>query len=212
MTMRWSMDPAPRAHDPRWRERLDVSVRGAVAFLVARQEPDGCWVDFELPVGRATGWTTGYVATMLAPCAAARAAVQRASRWLMATYRPGQGWAHRQPLPAGWGYNQAVPPDCDSTAWALLALNGAGTPPTNGMRWALTGYRRFNGLYQTYADRPRADTWTATHVDVTVVALQALLTMGTAEARPIEVTVERLLGWPRRTAGTRIGGPTTPTP
>jgi len=150
-------------------------------------------VDFELPVGRATGWTTGYIATMLAPCAAARAAVQRAGRWLMATYRPGQGWAHRQPKPAGWGYNQAVPPDCDSTAWALLALDGAGMPPTDGMRWALTGYRRFNGLYRTYADRSAGDTWTAAHVDVTVVALQALLTMGTAEGRSIEVTVERLL-------------------
>jgi hypothetical protein len=150
-------------------------------------------VDFELPPGRASGWTTGYIATMLAPCAAARAAVQRAGHWLMAIYRPGQGWAHRQPMPAGWGYNEKVPPDCDSTAWALLALDGAGLPPTDGMRWALTGYRRFNGLYQTYTHRPPGDMWTDTHVDVTVVALQALLTMGTAEARSIEVTVERLL-------------------
>jgi hypothetical protein len=124
---------------------------------------------------------------------ASPADTQRAGRWLVATYRPGQGWAHRRPMPAGWGYNQAVLPDADSTAWALLALDGAGLSPTDGMHWALTGYRRFNGLYRTYADRPLDDTWTATHVDVTVVALQALLTMGTAEARPIEVTVERLL-------------------
>src|SRR3954463_5664630 len=130
-TMRLSMEPGPGAGDPRWRDRLDAGLRGGVAFLVARQEPAGCWVDFELPVGRATGWTTGYVATMLARCGAARAAVERAGHWLLATYRPGQGWAHRERRPAGWGYNLEVPPDGDSTAWALLALDAAGLPPTD---------------------------------------------------------------------------------
>src|SRR5256885_1523367 len=101
---------SPRAHSEPNRE---VSVLGqgwavaeGVAFLVARQEPAGCWVDFERPVGRATAWTTGYVATMLARCAAARAAVAHAGRWLLAAYRPARTGAHRQRMPAGWGYNQ----------------------------------------------------------------------------------------------------------
>ncbi|HEY7062214.1 MAG TPA: hypothetical protein VII06_12110 [Chloroflexota bacterium] len=173
--------------------RLDVALTRAREFLVARQDQAGRWVDFELPVGRATAWTTAYVATMLAPGPAARLAVQRAGRWLVAAYRPGQAGPRGQPLPGGWGYNEQVPPDGDSTAWALLALAAAGLAPTDAMRWALTSYRLFSGLYRTYADRLAVDTWTAPHVDVTAVALQALLTMGTAEARPIEVTVERLL-------------------
>ena len=85
--------------------------RGA-QFLLANQGRDGLWRDFDTPAGEASLWPTGFIATALLSAAIARDALERAADALAAS----------QNDDGGWGYNEDVPTDADSTAWTLLFL------------------------------------------------------------------------------------------
>jgi hypothetical protein len=87
-----------------------------VQFLLANQGRDGLWRDFDTPAGEASLWPTAFIATALDSAASAREALERATQTLAAT----------QNDDGGWGYNEDVPSDADSTAWALLILSRIG--------------------------------------------------------------------------------------
>jgi squalene cyclase len=87
-----------------------------VQFLLAKQGADGLWRDFTTPAGEASEWPTAVVGAGLSRGGGAAAAVERAASALVA----------RQNDDGGWGYNEDVPSDADSTACALLFLAGAG--------------------------------------------------------------------------------------
>jgi hypothetical protein len=104
------------------------SVRRGLRFLCSAQEPDGRFIDFALPPGPGDSWITGFVTVALdeaqkgptgSPEIGTRAAVAAAVEALLRSMRR-----------EGWGYNQAAPPDGDSTAFALRAiLRGKKRPP-----------------------------------------------------------------------------------
>jgi len=160
---------------------LNDAIKQGSLFLIKRQESDGSWQDFQLNVGRATAWTTGFVSTALRRSLIAKDSIRRACNWLIENFRE-----------TGWGFNETVPTDCDSTVWGILALKNFMNEIPKRLYEVLKIYRNTEGLYQTYADRKQEDGWSKGHVDVTAVALRAILKTGEVHSNAICQTVMKL--------------------
>jgi hypothetical protein len=153
-------------------------LRNAVSFLKSNQYPDGKWTDFDLEVGCSTAWITAYVARALHREPQAKPNVRKACDWLLTNFRQ------------GWGYNERVPIDCDSTAWGILALKSAEMMlPISGSE-LLKQFRNSDGLYQTFSGREAGDHWGDTHLDVSVIALKALLSSDPLDVDAVFQTAE----------------------
>jgi hypothetical protein len=100
----------------------------------------------------------------------------------------------------GWGYNAAVPPDSDSTAWCLLAAAlGPSSRPSaidQACGYLRTHHRLEDGGFSTYelsdgierfigASSEQTIGWRSSHVCVSAAALQALLAHGEAPSSAI---------------------------
>lgn len=147
-------------------------------FLLERQGRDGLWRDFLTPAGEASEWPTGFVASALLRAAARRDALDRAADALIAS----------QNVDGGWGYNETVPSDADSTASVLLFLALMGHHGSSCRRAAscLAGYQRTqSGGIATYAQPGPIRRfmglswwvpfkgWCSPHTEVTAVAGRA---------------------------------------
>lgn len=121
--------------------QADVRVKKAVAFILARQEPDGSWF------GR---WGVNYIyGTFLAlrgltaiGFAPHEPPIQRAAEWLRAVQNADGGWGETCGTyddPATRGIGPSTP---SQTAWALLGLFAAGDhrsgPVAHGLHWLLS--------------------------------------------------------------------------
>ena len=84
----------------------------ATRFLLARQGRDGLWRDFLTPAGKASQWPSGFIGTALPLTGDTTDALEKAADTLVATRH----------LDGGWGYNEDVPTDADSTAWVMRFL------------------------------------------------------------------------------------------
>lgn len=114
--------------------------RRARDFLLASQRPLGWWADFRLAPGASTLWVTAYVGAALANAGGREAA--------LAAWRFLRRWAAE-----GWGYNQATPPDADSTAWCLGLAARLDWPPDRRVEIArrfLARCTRPDGALATY--------------------------------------------------------------
>jgi squalene cyclase len=87
-----------------------------IRFLVAAQDGDGLWHDFETLAGEAADWPTAVIGAQLLAAGTAADAVQAATAALL----------EHQHDDGGWGYHRDVPTDADSTACALGFLVAAG--------------------------------------------------------------------------------------
>jgi squalene-hopene/tetraprenyl-beta-curcumene cyclase len=172
---------APPTGDDGWRLRTSVAhvIEQGTEFLVGNQGRDGLWRDFLTPAGEASHWPSGFIGSALHLAAADLSSLERAGNALMAS----------QNLDGGWGYNEDVPSDADSTAWVLLFLTRLGERGSVCRRAAscLVRHQRPNsGGLATY-DRPgpiREFTglgrwvpftgWCMPHTEVTAVAGRAL--------------------------------------
>src|SRR4051794_20849086 len=94
------------------RGTLDSAIAAAASYLVDARSPDLLWRDFETLAGEGSEWVSGFVAFSAGTSGLLRDAVRDCTSTLL----------QRQRRSGGWGYNERVPPDCDSTAWVLLAL------------------------------------------------------------------------------------------
>jgi squalene-hopene/tetraprenyl-beta-curcumene cyclase len=187
------------------RGQIAGAVAAAGAFLEARRKPDGFWRDFETLAGPSDEWVTAYVSY----------ALSRGGPMPPSAFEALQHLLRRQRKAGGWAYARVVPPDCDSTAWALLAL--AGTPMLRpsavfrGVRYLWSHQDGESGGFRTYSPRdgierfieesdPRAtEGWRAPHPCVTGVALQCLAVHREPRgAAAVAAAVRYLLG--RRTA------------
>jgi len=94
----------------------------AVEFLLDQQCIDGAWREFDLDVGPSTSWATSFTLLCLSYLDQALLGKRRveakvkAAKFLIANKRPS----------GGWGYNENVREDCDSTAYGILALRTNG--------------------------------------------------------------------------------------
>ena len=147
--------------------------------MLANQGPDGLWRDFLTPAGEASAWPTGFIATALYLALTETSALERAAATLIASQNDDDGW----------GYNETVPSDADSTACVLLFLALTGHRGDSGARAAacLVGHQRSeNGGIATYRQPGpirrymgvgrwwRFHGWCGPHTEVTAMAGRAL--------------------------------------
>ena len=190
--------PAMTANDaartrkiPRPTGRARALRRGA-DYLLSKASQGG-WRDYSLPVGESTSWVTAYVAhTLLASVVvparqrqideACAAAAQQLLENL--TGRP------------GWGYNEAVEPDADSTAYALLFLDQYDIAPLSTRAW-LARHENPDGGYATYLAAAAAGPgWAISHPDVTPTVVRALYKQPPASPlKAIEATRTKQSTW-----------------
>jgi hypothetical protein len=152
-------------------EPVEAAIRRGIAFLLARQAPDGSWTDWALPPEPSPDWTTAYIGFRLAALrppfrAALRVPLDRAGRWLL---------AHRG-VGGGWSYNRAVEEDADSTSLALLFLAALGTPGPDAAYAALRRYQRHDGGFSTFLPDGLTGSWGISHPEITPIAVLALRT------------------------------------
>lgn len=106
------------------------AIKKATEFLLDARSFTGWWLEYDgfESGGTSDEWVTGYIGTALAglPDESCRRAVAWA--WeLLAERRQGD---------EGWGFNSAVPPDADSTIWALEVARAAGRSEADRARGA----------------------------------------------------------------------------
>jgi hypothetical protein len=161
------------------------AIRDCVGFLLRHQSESGCWTDWDLPPGRSSQWTTAYVGARLAELPAdakapAGSALRAGVRWLLKHEREG----------GGWGYDDRVGCDGDSTAHAVLLLALEGIPVADATRARLLGFEQPGGGFSTYGADEGLGSWGRAHPDVSPAAAQALLKLSTARDPAVERTVQ----------------------
>jgi hypothetical protein len=162
---------AARAHGPMVTHAARTTTRAAVeaacAYLLARQQADGRFVDYVLPVGPSDEWVTAVAGLALADAGArgwhsgAAEAAHRAAGWLARGRRPR----------AGWGFNRRTEADADSTAHVLQLFARLALPVADADVAWLMSHRHYGAGFATYR---RDDGWGEPHPDVTPVAFFAL--------------------------------------
>jgi hypothetical protein len=180
------MAPAPALSAARVDQAARALERGT-RFLLAMQGTDGLWRDFLTPAGEASEWPTGFIGTALHVVGADVHALERAAETLVA----------RQNDDGGWGYNEHVPSDADSTACVLqfLALTGRGGSACARAHACLARHQCGNdGGVATYHDPApirrfmgvgrwwRFDGWCSPQTEVTATAGSALAAAGRSAA------------------------------
>ncbi len=163
------------------KSRVRRSIEACLEYIGGLQSSEGCWTDWELPPGTSSTWTTAYVGyqlRFLPQDLRARFAGPRhaSSRQLLQSQFPDEGW----------GYNETVESDADSTALAILFLASEGQPVSEGAYRRLRGFQRPDGGFSTYINQGVPNSWTISHPDVTPVVLLALLTKYPRDAAFIE--------------------------
>ena len=149
-------------------EITEALARG-LSFVLAAQNAAGAWTDWALPPGPSSSWTTAYVGLKLS-CLGQRDRValaeplDRAACWLLS----------QQPESGGWGYNQEVEPDADSTAQALLFLAATGRAAPRSACAFLARYQQPDGGFATFLPDALTGSWGLSHPEITPVALLAL--------------------------------------
>lgn len=155
----------------RLKGELEEAIRAGVRYILERQLVNGCWVDWELPPGPCLMWTTAYIGCKLSGLPEnlpeeTFPARRRAAQWLLVNELPGHGW----------GYNETVGADADSTAHAILFLSSMGTRLSEGSYRRLQAFQSEDGGFSTYRRGDGYGSWCVSHPDVTPLALLALMT------------------------------------
>jgi hypothetical protein len=121
-------------------------------------------------------WTTAYVGCQLADLAPQ----SRASDWLDEHELSG----------GGWGYDELVGCDADSTAHAVILLRRTGRAVDDRSRRRLESFQQSDGGFSTYGRDDGLGSWCVSHPDVTPVAGYALLLVCSRAARAVRRAVE----------------------
>ncbi len=153
------------------KKNLERALCSSVDYILSRQRADGSWIDWELPPGQSSTWTTAYVGGKLTSLDIhhrdrSSSATARASQWLTGKMFPD----------FGWGYNEHVDSDADSTALAILFLASAGRSVPDSSYSCLESFQCEDGGFATFRGRPDLGTWAKSHPDVTPSAVLALTT------------------------------------
>jgi squalene cyclase len=155
-----------------------TALERGLGFVLSKQGADGLWRDFVTPAGEASEWPSGFIAATLRNAGADAGALEQCAGALVA----------RQNADGGWGYNEDVPTDADSTACVLLFLAGLGGHEAACRRAAscLAEHQLPGGGVATYREAGpirrymgvgrwmRFDGWCRPHTEVTAIAGRAL--------------------------------------
>src|SRR4051794_33145860 len=183
------------SHTPRFGRPASLALERGTRFLLAKQGADGLWRDFYTPAGEASAWPTGFIATVLRRARAETSVLERTASTLIASQNDDDGW----------GYNETVPSDADSTACVLLflALMGHRGEPSVRAAACLVGHQRSeHGGVATYREPGpirrymgvgrwwRFNGWCGAHTEVTAMAGRALVAL-----RPQDPGPETAAAW-----------------
>jgi hypothetical protein len=151
------------------------ALRRGVDRLIAIAGQRG-WHGFRTLAGDSDVWVTAFVVAHVGPATTRRATVGRARGDLAAAQTPSGGWT----------FGGDVPPDADSTAWALLALERTRLLDAERRRRAgeflaehvvgdgYATYRQGSGIAEFIGAGTRSvEGWTSEHPDVTAAVLAA---------------------------------------
>jgi hypothetical protein len=144
------------------------AIDAGLRFLEASQAEEGCWSDWNLPLGESRMWTTAYTGFRLS-------SIPQPIQHLLL---PAASWLLKSELRGGgWGYNEEAGPDADSTALAILFLTSQGAPVPIQSYDRLRSFQKKEGGFSTYTLEQSYGAWTSAHPDVTAMAIPALLTL-----------------------------------
>ncbi len=171
-----------------------VALERGVGFLCRAQHGPGNWTDFWLSVGTSDEWVTAWTGLSLhgaAQCPKLAGplrgqcsdAVQASASWLASRERRG----------GGWGYNQSVAVDADSTAHAISLIARAGGEISASSIACLMRHQLPASGFRTYAFDDGEHAWTRPCADVTAAALRALFDAGQIGRRSLASAFERWL-------------------
>jgi squalene cyclase len=150
---------------------METAIYRGLDFILKRQDKAGFWSDWDLPPGPSPDWTTAYIGLRLSGLGPLLSTglscrLDRAALWLLG----------RQFPDGGWGYNNDVGSDADSTAQAILFLATTGhTVPCE----AYTHLARFqcpDGGFSTFLPDALTGSWGLSHPEITPVVLLAFRT------------------------------------
>ena len=179
---------------------LNAAITAAGHFLLSRRGGGGLWSDFRTEAGRSDEWVSGFAAYALAQAGGAAD--------LAATF---DALIARQRRNGGWGYNEFIPADSDSTGWVLLALSTAAARKPSiaqrGRRFLRSHQDAAIGGFSTYLARDGIDRvigapagavidgWLQPQPCVTGLVVQSLLVQGERVDGPtVRSAVAYLLG------------------
>lgn len=145
----------PRASDRRVERNGVTPHERALTFLLKSRTASGWWRDF---FGAGDGsleggsrwsdeWVSAYVAVALG-----RLADRDARRAALEVW---QLLRQRRPPGRGWGFNRRLPPDADSTTWAIrlaLAVGASAAPHAEAARAVVLAHLRSDGGASTYLE------------------------------------------------------------
>lgn len=175
------------------------AITEVASFIKDSRCEDGLWRDFKTRAGESCDWVTGFTIYNSASSDFLRNMLEYASRSLL----------RRQYRNGGWSYNnEEVPPDCDSTAWVLLAestvtvwkpsaiLRGMAFISRHFQQEGFSTYNVDDGIERFIQANPTdADGWYAPRLCVSATACQALLLHGNSpENSMLQVALRSILG------------------
>ena len=165
------------------------AVAGGLEYILDQQNAAGNWTEWELPPGQSSCWTTafiGYKLRQLPPdlSSSALCARKRAAEWLVQAEFEG----------GGWGYNETVGADADSTAYSMLFLSSMEFRIPESAYQRLCRFRQSDGGFSTYQQQYENDSWGVSHPDVTAIVIQALLANQYESSSIVESGIDYVLG------------------
>lgn len=170
------------------KRNLERALGLSVEYVLSRQHADGSWVDWNLPPGQSSTWTTAYVGNKLTGLSShlrdrASCATAHASEWLTKNMSPD----------CGWGYNEQVDSDADSTALAILFLVSTGKNVPELSYACLGNFQCEDGGFATFRGRQNLGSWGVSHPDVTPSAVLALTTKYGATSQAVNRGLQFIL-------------------
>jgi hypothetical protein len=155
---------------------VDRAIDKGINYLLS-QNVNGCWRGFPTLAGESDIWVTGFVLAHIHKLFQ-QPGITAASENFLLQSRHSSG---------GWSYSAIVPPDADSTAWCLTALqstNGIGRLALEealGFMWihftgkGISTYRNESGIREFISAPPDypISGWISAHPDVSIAALLA---------------------------------------
>ena len=162
---------------------IQESRKKALEFILDNLGQDRLWRDFKTDThGEGVDWVTSYVATHLIDSGLNRGDLLKVANEI----------AERQNTDGGWGYNDKICSDVDSTSWAVIFLAHYGDQFTRNLDHAgtfLSGRQEWSGGFGTYDWYELADHlklpegtslagWSSPTCDVTATAINALTSLG----------------------------------